>query len=315
MAQARRNERRVARARGRRALQWAAAIFALLALGEIVAGLLAHSLALLTDGGHMAGDAFAIGAGLLAAWLAERPANRRQTYGYLRMEILAAQANGVYLIALALWTLWEAGHRLIAAPHVDGPPMLALGLLSLAINGSVAMLLIRARGEAIGTRSALLDAGSDALGAAGAAVAGAIVAATGWYRADPAASILIALAVLLAAWRMLREVVDVLLESSPARIDVAEVEKAMTETPGVAAVHDTHIWTLTPGFVAMSGHAELDGTRDEHAVLDALTDVLTRRFAIDHVTIQPESERHAETCCDTDCEAGGRAQAGTRART
>src|SRR5579875_2412858 len=162
---------------------------------------------------------------------------------------------------------------------------------------------------------ALCYAGSDALGAAGAAVAGAIVAATGWYRADPAASILIALAVLLAAWRMLREVVDVLLESSPARIDVAEVEKAMTETPGVAAVHDTHIWTLTPGFVAMSGHAELDGTRDEHAVLDALTDVLTRRFAIDHVTIQPESERHAETCCDTDCEAGGRAQAGTRART
>jgi cobalt-zinc-cadmium efflux system protein len=298
----RRQGRTRQRARGRRMLLVALSVFAALAALEVIGGLLAGSLALLADGGHMAGDALAIGVALLAARLADRPTTPRKTFGYLRAEILAAQVNGIYLSLVVVWTVWQAITRLRAPAPVDGSAMALVGLAGLVINGGV-VLLLRRGGDGVSIRSALLDASSDALGATGAIVAGLLIAATGWRQADPLASLLIAALVLLAALRLLREVVNVLLESAPGGVDVGEIERAMVATPGVLAVHDTHVWTLTSGFVAMSGHAELDGSQDAHSVLDALTGMLAHRFAIDHVTIQPENDGHTADCCDTVCEA------------
>lgn len=298
----RRQGRAQQRARGRRMLLVALCVFAALAALEVVGGLLAGSLALLADGGHMAGDALAIGVALLAARLADRPTTPRKTFGYLRAEILAAQVNGIYLSLVVAWTVWQAATRLRAPGPVDGSAMALIGLAGLCVNGGVVVLLRRG-GNGVSIRGALLDASSDALGASGAIVAGIVIAATGWRQADPLASLLIAALVLLAALRLLREVVNVLLESAPGGIDVGEIERAMVAIPGVVAVHDTHVWTLTSGFVAMSGHAELDGSQDAHAVLDALTGTLSDRFAIDHVTIQPENGGHAADCCETICEA------------
>jgi cobalt-zinc-cadmium efflux system protein len=297
----RREQKRQMRARGRRALVVAFCVFALLAVVEAVGGLLAGSLALLADSGHVAGDALAIAVALAAARLADRPANRRKTFGYLRAEILAAQVNGVYLTVVAAWTIWQAATRLVSPEHVDGLPMALIGVLGLLANGGV-IILLRRGGDGVSVRSALLDSLSDALGAAGAIVAGCVIATTGWRWADPIAALMIAALIAAAALRLLREVLDVLLESAPGRLDVEEIERTMLAVSGVAAVHDTHVWTLTSGFVAMSGHAELGSGADEHAVLDALTAMLSDRFGIDHVTIQPETSRHAAACCDADCD-------------
>lgn len=298
--------------RGRRRLLIALLITAVFAAVELVTGILTNSLALMADSGHMTLDAAAIALSLFAAWLAARPSTPSKTYGYSRAEILAAQVNGTLLALVAAWTLWQAAVRLTGStPNVHAGPVVLVALLGLAVNVGVALIL-RSTSGGLNVRSAMLDAASDALGAAGTAVAGLIILATGWRQADPIVSAFIALLIVRGAWRLLREVVEILLEGTPARINIAEVEGAMVAVPGVAAVHDTHIWTLTSGFLAMSGHAELDGTCDEHAILDALTDTITQRFHIDHVTIQPEPRRHTTDCCGLAGEPGrARAHAGS----
>ncbi len=300
----------------RRALTIALAITATFALVELAGGLLAGSLALLADAGHMATDVLALSLSLFAAWAAGRPSTPRKTYGFYRAEILAALANGAALVAIAGWIVWEAAHRLAANTHVAGWPMVLVGLAGLLANLVSASILLRTGHENLNVRGALLHVAGDAAGAAGAVIAGAIILAVDWQQADPLVSLLIAALILLSSWRLLRESVDVLLEGTPARIDLPELERALTAVPGVTAVHDMHVWTVTSGFVAMSSHAVVDGSRDQHDVLDAITRMLTERFTIDHVTIQPEVASHAADCCAVDCEPerSGQALSGTVGR-
>ena len=288
--------------RNRRALSIALAITVAFAAVELAGGLIAGSLALVADAAHMATDVLALSLSLFAVWAASRPTTPRKTYGYLRAEILAALANGAALVAIAGWIAYAAVRRLSADSAVAGGPMLAIGLIGFAANIASTAVLLRTAHESLNVRGALLHVAGDAAGAAGAAVAGAVILASGWYRADPIVSLLIAALILVSSWRLLRESVDVLLEGTPARVNLGDLEAAMRRVPGVAAVHDVHVWTVTSGFVAMSGHAVVDGSRDEHAVLDALTSAVSEGFAIDHVTIQPEPGAHADLCCDSDCE-------------
>lgn len=290
------------RARNRRALAVALAVTAAFAVAEAAGGLLTGSLALIADAGHMLTDMAALGLSLFAAWVAGRPSTPRKTYGYYRAEILAALVNGAALVLISLAIGWQAVTRLSDPPAVDSGPMLLVAIAGLLANVLAGAVLLRAGGESLNVRGALLHVAGDALGSVGAIGAGAVILTTGWQQADALASLLIAVLILLGSWRLLRESVEVIMEGTPHGIDMAELERAMLAVPGVAAVHDIHVWTVTSGFVAMSGHAELDGSRDAHSVLDTLTETLARRFNIAHVTIQPETGAHAADCCEVVCE-------------
>ncbi len=290
------------RARRQKALAWALAVTGVFAVVEVAGGLITGSLALIADAGHMVVDVLALGLGLFAAWMAGRPTTPRKTYGYHRVEILAALANGAVLVGVALWIAWEAIGRLSDPPVVESGLMLVVAAGGLLANLIAAAILLRSGSDNLNVRGALLDTLSDALGSVGAIIAGVVMYATGWRQADAVASLVIAVLILIGSWRLLRETVDVLLEGTPARISIPELERSMLAVPGIATVHDIHVWTVTSGFVAMSGHAELDGTHDTHSVLDAATTMLSRQFGIAHITIQPETRLHASDCCEVVCE-------------
>ena len=294
------------RSRGRRALVLALVVTAGFMVVEVAGGLLTGSLALLADAGHMVTDVAALALSLAAMWVAGRPRNPSKTYGYLRAEILAALVNGVFLVLIALIVAWQAVTRFSEPPEVDSGPMVLVAIGGLMANCVSGAILLRSGGESLNVRGALLHVAGDALGSVGAITAGIIILTTGWLQADALVSLLIAGLILFGSWKILHEAVDVLLEGAPHRIDMVALERAMRAVPGVASVHDVHVWTVTSGFVAMSGHAEMDGTRDQHAVLDDLTDTLTHRFHIAHVTIQPETGTHATDCCETLCEPATR---------
>ena len=291
-----------ARARNRHALAAALAVTAAFAAVEAAGGVLSGSLALLADAGHMVTDVAALALGLFAAWIAGRPSSPRKTFGYLRAEILAALVNGVALVLISLLVIWQAVTRLSDPPEVESGLMLAVSVAGLAANLAAGAILIRAGSDSLNVRGALLHVAGDALGSVGAIAAGVVMLTIGWREADAVASLLIAVLILAGSWRLLRESVDILLEGAPHRIDMEELERTMQAVPGVARVHDVHVWTVTSGFVAMSGHAELDGSRDAHDVLDLLTESLADRFNIAHVTIQPEPPSHASECCEVMCE-------------
>jgi cobalt-zinc-cadmium efflux system protein len=296
------HERHTGRARSRRVLVAALGITVLFATVELAGGIIAHSLALVADAGHMFGDALALALSLVAVWLAARPTTARRTYGFNRAEILAAQCNGVVLAAVALWTIWNAVERLAQPVQVHAGPVLLVAGLGVLANALIAAMLFDAGRENLNVRGALLDAASDTLGALGTIAAGIVIALTGWLRADAVASLGISVLILVAAWRLLREVVNVLLEGTPPSVNLAELQQEMRAAPGVAAVHDVHVWTVTSGFVALSAHVELDGSAADHAVLDALRELLSQRFAIVHATMQLESSGHVAECVEMVCE-------------
>lgn len=286
------------RTRNRRALLLALAITVAFTVMEAVGGLLTGSLALLADAGHMLTDVLALALGLFAAWAAGRPSTPQKTYGYYRAEILAALVNGALLILIALGIAGQALRRLSEPHPVASGPMLAIAAAGLAANLAVGAVLLRGgAGYSLNVRGALLHVASDALGSIGAMAAGAVILLTGWSEADAVASLLIAGLILVGSWQLLREAVDVLLEGTPYSVDMGELQAAMLGVPGVAGVHDVHVWTVTSGFIAMSAHVELDGSRDAHAVLDDLTFLLADRFHISHTTIQPETADHTAVCC------------------
>lgn len=294
------------RQRNQRTLALALGLTASFAAVEAVGGVLTGSLALLADAGHMLTDVLALALSLFAAWVAGRPSTPRKTYGYYRAEILAALLNGALLLGAAAFVAWEAIGRLAAPPEVESGAMLAVAVAGLLANLATGAILLRGGGESLNMRGALLHVAGDALGSVGAIVAGLVILVTGWGQADPAASLLIVALVVVGAFRLLREAVDVLLEGTPAHINMSDLEEAMLAVPGVARVHDVHVWTVTSGFVAMSGHAELDGTHDAHTVLDSLTERLHHDFNIAHVTIQPEPADHTTDCEVLVCEPAPR---------
>lgn len=257
---------------------------------EIVGGLVTNSLALLADAGHMATDAAALALALFAIWLARRPATPAHSFGFLRAEVLAALVNAAALIAVTIYIFWEAFQRFSDPPEVQSGQMLVIACAGLLANGASAWALSRGGGHRhdLNTRGAFLHVVGDMLGSVGAIVAALLMLTTGWYLADPLLSAGIGCLILLGAWRLLREAVDVLLEATPPGIDALQVAQAMRAVPDVQAVHDLHIWTVTSGLVALSCHVEVAGEREWHTVLLDLADVLRERFGIAHVTLQPE---------------------------
>jgi cobalt-zinc-cadmium efflux system protein len=254
---------------------------------ELVGGVLAHSLALLADAGHMLADVGAIGMSLFALQLARRPASPEKTYGYVRFEILAALVNGAVLLGMSGAIAWQAWTRLHTPVEVNGPLLAAVATGGLAVNLVAARLLHAHAGSSLNTRAAYLHVLGDLLGSVGALAAGAIVWATGWSAADPIVSVAIAALILVGAWRLVREATDVLLEAAPGHVDVDRVLTDLRGVRGLYEVHDLHVWTLTSGFVALSGHGVIDDPYHQREVLDEVRRRL-RHHGIEHVTFQLE---------------------------
>jgi cobalt-zinc-cadmium efflux system protein len=256
---------------------------------EVVGGVLSHSLALLADAGHMLADVGAIGLALFVAYVAQRPATPERSYGLLRLEILAALVNGALLIAIAIGIGVEAAARLREPAAVDGRMLIGVALVGLVANLIAAATLHRGHQHSLNQRAAYLHVLGDLLGSIGALAAGAIVLGTGWTAADPLISVAIGALILVGAWRLVRESVDVLLEATPGHIALADVHNQLVTVSGVASVHDLHVWTVTSGVVAMSGHLVV---RDPAANQRVLEEVQGRMsgLGIDHVTVQIEKD-------------------------
>ena len=275
----------------RRPLAIALAITATFLVVEVVGGLITGSLALLADAGHMATDVAALGLALGASWLARRPATPRYSFGYRRAEVLAAFFNAASLLAISIYVFWEAFQRLSDPPEVDSGPMFAVAVAGLLANVASAAVLARGGGHShdLNSRGAYLHVVGDALGSVGAIVASVVMLATDWYLADPILSAGIGLLIVWSSWRLLRQSVDVLLESTPEETDSDVVRAAMAGVEGVDGVHDLHIWTVTSGFVSLSAHVELTDGRQWEPILLDLSALLRARFGIVHLTLQPET--------------------------
>lgn len=296
----------------RRNLAIALTVTVVFLIVEVIGGLVTNSLALLADAGHMATDAAALAMALTAGWLASRPATDQRSFGYMRAEILAAALNAALLIVISVYIFWEAFQRVSDPPEIESGLMLAVAVAGLAANAVSAWVLSRGGGHTddLNTRGAFLHVIGDMLGSVGAIVAAVVMLATEWYYADPVLSAGIGLLIVWGAWRLLREAVDVLMEATPGGLDVSAVRKAITAVDGVTGVHDLHIWTVTSGLVALSGHVEVDGRRDWTEVLIDLNVALHERFAIGHVTLQPETSNDKADPwrgCSIDSPAGMRA--------
>lgn len=278
-----------------RRLALAAGLTALFFVAEVVGGLLSNSVALLADAGHMLTDVGALALSLFVAWFSRQPATPKRTYGYLRWEILAALINGAVLLVLSVAILWEAIGRLGAPEAVESGLMLGIAIGGLLVNATSAWLLHGSAHTSLNMRGAYLHVLSDLAGSVAVIAAAMVVRVFGWLEADAVASILVTLLIMRGAWRLVRESVDVLLESSPAHIDVESVRAAMAAVRGVGAVHDLHVWTLTSGVVAMSAHAIVPSASDHPRALADLHAAVAG-FGIRHTTIQLEGEPLAACC-------------------
>ena len=283
-------------------------------VAEVIGGLLTNSLALLADAGHMLSDAGALALSLFAIWIARRPPTPQHTYGYYRTEILAALANGATLVAISIFIFWEAIGRFGEPPEVQGGLMMAIAAGGLGVNLAGLWILHAGKDESLNVRGAWLHVLTDALGSVGALVAGFAIWQLGWNWADPVASVLIGLLVLYSSWALLKETVGVLMEGAPGHIDVDEVLAAMKRVEGVRAVHDLHVWTITSGMVALSGHVVVGEQDLGQEMLARLRTTLHDRFGIDHVTLQLEPEgfqdSHGEVCAAPGCGAASPEGAG-----
>ena len=280
------------RAESMRRLTVVLALTAAVAVVEALGGWLAHSLALLADAGHMLADVAALGLALFVARVAQRPATPERSYGLVRLEILAALVNGAALIVIAVGIGLEAYRRLRAPADVHGGILLGIASVGLAANLAGVAILHRGHDHSLNQRGAYLHVLSDLLGSVGAVVAGVVVLATGWVLADPLISIGIGFLILNGAWRLVRESADILLEATPSHIELSAVHDRLASLPGVSSVHDLHVWTLTSGVIAMSGHLVVRDPADNQRILEAAQGRL-RALGITHVTVQMERD---ETC-------------------
>lgn len=254
---------------------------------EVIGGLVTNSLALLSDAGHMLSDAVALGLSLLAMIWGERRASNAKTYGYKRFEVLAAFLNGLALLGISLYILYEAFQRFSDPPSVMSTGMLTIAVIGLLVNIAAAYLLMRGdTSENLNIRSAFLHVIGDLLGSVGAIVAAILIMAFGWDLADPIASVIVAALVLLSAYRITRDSVHILMEGTPAGYDANEIRKALSEIPGVQNIHDLHIWSLSSDLPLFSGHLTLNDAADGPAVLTQARNLLTEEFGISHITIQ-----------------------------
>jgi cobalt-zinc-cadmium efflux system protein len=271
-----------------RALAAVLALTLALTIVEALGGLWTGSLALLADAGHMLADDASLALALFALWIARKPPTPERSFGYRRAEILAALANGIALVAIAIWVFVEAVRRLSDPPDILGGWMLAVAGAGLAGNAVAAAVLIRSGGSSLNVRAALRHVLADILGSVGAVGAALIVLVTGWLQADPVVGMLIALLILASSWSILRDSVSILLEATPRELDARDVGTALSTAPGVVEVHDLHIWTITSGFPALSAHVLVGQAEDCHARRRELEALLSERFGISHTTLQVE---------------------------
>jgi cobalt-zinc-cadmium efflux system protein len=255
---------------------------------EVVAGILADSLALLSDAAHMLTDAAAIGFALVAIRLGSRPPGGDFTFGLKRTEILAAQLNGVTLLVLGGWIVYEGIGRLVEPPQTEGTAVLAVALAGIGVNLAATAMLGGANRRSLNVEGAYQHILTDLVAFVATAVAGAIILATGFHRADGIAALLVAAIMFRAAYRLLRDSGRVLLEAAPAELDTEEIGQAMAASPKVTNVHDLHLWEVTSGFPALSAHVLVPEDVDCHAQRERLEALLRDRFGIDHVTLQVE---------------------------
>jgi cobalt-zinc-cadmium efflux system protein len=260
---------------------------------EVIGGLLSNSIALLADAGHMLTDVAALALALFVAWFSKQPETPQKTYGYLRWEILAAFLNGATLLLISAWILWEAVTRLRAPEHVQGGLMLAVATGGLIVNVIAARMLVSSASHSMNTRGAYLHVLGDLLASVGTLAAAILIRYTGWLMADPIASILTTVLIMRGAWRLVRESVDILLESTPAHIPLPAVRGQLEAIPGIESVHDLHVWAVTPAVVAMSAHCIVRQPEQHQHVLEHVHDAM-RLFGIEHVTIQLERDEMLE---------------------
>jgi cobalt-zinc-cadmium efflux system protein len=281
------------RQQDRRRLIVALGFTGIIALAEAVGGYFTNSLALMSDAGHMLTDLSALALSLLALWFAGKPANLKKTYGYYRLEILSALANGVLLLGITVVIGLEAAHRFQAPAPIKLGPMVLIALTGLLANlGALAFLH---RGESMTVRGAFLHVLGDALSSLGVIVGAVLMYATGWLVIDPLISVAISLIIVFGAFRLVRDALDVLLEAVPSHVDLDAVRQLMAKTPGVSAIHDLHVWTISSGIYALSAHLVVADPMvcNNDAILSAVKHELLDRFGIDHTTIQIESETYA----------------------
>jgi len=256
---------------------------------ELLGSWLSGSLALLADAGHMLADGAALAIALFAAWIAQRPATAQRSFGFMRLEVFAALVNGAVLILIAIGIGIEAWHRLRTPTVINGALLAGVAAIGLVANVVAVAILHRGHQHSLNQRGAYLHVVGDLLGSVGALLAGAIVITTGWTVADPLISVLIGLLVLVSAWRLVKESTDVLLEATPRHIALSDVHARIVSVPGVESVHDLHLWTVTSGVVAMSGHLVVKNPTDNQPILEAVQDRM-RALGIQHVTVQMERE-------------------------
>jgi cobalt-zinc-cadmium efflux system protein len=274
------------RTKNQRALAIALALIAAFMGFEVATGIVAGSLALLADAGHMLTDALALAGALVAARLAVRRPGGQWTFGLGRVEILAAQANGITLLLVGIWVVYGAARRLVSPPDVRGGIVLVVALVGVAVNLVATIVLSRADRESLNVRGAFLHVATDLAAFAGTAVAGALVRATGWDRFDPIAGLLVAALMLRSAWSLLRESGRIFMEASPSGIDPQAVARALAADADVSEVHDLHVWTVTSGFPALAAHVLVSPDTDCHDARRRLQHLLEEQFPLHHVTLQ-----------------------------
>ena len=273
--------------RSQKILAWALALTLGFAGVEVGAGLLSNSLALISDAGHMVTDAAALGLALLAQLIAKRPPSARHSFGFGRAEALAAFVNGLLMLAVVGWIVFEAAHRFTDPQPVQGGTVFVVAAIGLAINLVVAWVLSKDK-ESMNTRAALVHVMGDLLGSVAALIAGAVIYLTGWMRIDPLLSILVSLLILKSTAGVLRESYHFLMEGVPHQIDYLEVGADLARVDGVLSVHDLHVWDMSPGQPALIGHLEIGDLQHWPQVLRAVKAMLLERHGIDHVTLQAE---------------------------
>ncbi len=274
------------RVKDRRQLGIALVLILGLMAAEVAAGIVAGSLALLADAGHMLTDAAALAGALVASRLASRPARAPWTFGLGRAEILAAQANGIALLLVGVWIVYGAVRRLVAPPDVHGGIVVVVALAGVVVNLAATLVLSRASRESLNVRGAFLHVATDLAAFVGTAIAGALVLATGWDRFDPLAGLAVAALCIHSSWLLLRDSGRIFMEAAPAGIDPDVVAGALAADPDVVEVHDLHIWTVTSGFPALAGHVLVSPEADCHGARRRLQKLLQDRFHLHHVTLQ-----------------------------
>lgn len=268
---------------------------------EVIGGVLANSLALLSDAGHVLTDIFALGLAWFATAQAERPANARRTFGYHRVGILAALINALTLVLITIWILWEAVQRFQRPEPVQPLAMFLAAGVGIAVNLFIGFGLQKEKGN-LNVRAAALHVFGDVGASAAVIVAGVVILLTAWNPIDPILSVGIAALIAFGAWRILRETTDILLESVPKDINLSALVRDMMRVQGVRDVHDLHVWCITSGMYALSCHAQIDDLppSQSSSILTDLEDVLLQKYRIGHTAIQFESHAHQGSCCVED---------------